>query len=697
MAEKQSVLGRVTALAQADVSTLIDDSADPESLFLALARACTTTIAEAEDALASALAAKRLAEHDRAEDQQTADDWGVQAATAAFHASELRIEGNISGAAIFDDLARIALARQLTTEKEVAEAASVIAAMASYVEKLRNGLEAAKEQLAIVEERRARQLGFVEPTDGRILDDVVADVLDPYTELATFELKLHREDERLEDTPERASYLDDRFTGRVHPSVRSEVERRLELLRPDEDELVAALAARASATAERLADEAERLATEAREHDDSDLDVEEPEIVADPVPEPVAPPVATMRPVAAEEPRPEPEPAVEREPEPDVEAEPEPSVAAEDAPETVPQPAPEPDPEPELAPEPDPEPVPEIEPVGDDPARAPELEPETVIEPEPDYAVEREQELAPAEAPQPEPAPERQTEPAREPDRAPDAQAALAPRPEPQPEPEPEPEPEPALASEPAPEPQAEAELAPEPQPEPEPAPARPAGRRRADVPVKGPDDEPTVAVAPPPSEHRSAAPSPPSAAVQITSADPSPRGNPLAGIADPEAAYRLARAQEETRFDLPVFDETRTESTGSQAALAPLPPLPPLDEDELPTAEYPAIRFDSLPDAPAPDPRSEEDRLREEGDALARRRARRAREARPPGVPTAYDVAYDPTQGPTHPSYLEPPSVRDDRDAQVFPLRPRGDGSRSGPSRAADGPVEPTDPRDTP
>ena len=49
MAEKQSVLGRVTALAQADVSTLIDDSADPESLFLALTRAYTTTIAEAEE------------------------------------------------------------------------------------------------------------------------------------------------------------------------------------------------------------------------------------------------------------------------------------------------------------------------------------------------------------------------------------------------------------------------------------------------------------------------------------------------------------------------------------------------------------------------------------------------------------------------------------------------------------------------
>lgn len=166
-----------------------------------------------------------------------------------------------------------------------------------------------------------------------------------------------------------------------------------------------------------------------------------------------------------------------------------------------------------------------------------------------------------------------------------------------------------------------------------------------------------------------------------MSGVDPTPRGNPLAGIADSEAAYRLARAQEETRFDLPAFDDPRPDSTGSQAALAPLP-LPPIDEDELPTAEYPAIRFDSVPDAPIPDPRSEEDRLREEGDALARRRARRAREARQPGVPTAYDIAYDPTQGPAHPSFLEPPGAREQgEDAQVFPLRPRTDGNRQGRS----------------
>ncbi|MGH1563367.1 hypothetical protein [Mumia sp. DW29H23] len=788
MAEKQSVLGRVTALAQADVQTLIDDSADPEALFLALGRAFATTLAEAEDALAAALAAKRLTEHDRAEDQQTADDWGIHAATAAYHAAELRIEGNMSGAAVFDDLARTALERQLTTERAVADAAGVVAALASYVDTLREQLDLAKDRLALLDERRAHQIGHLEPEDGRILDPETAQVLDPDTELRTFEEKLLREDERQSSTLEAPSYLDGRFTESVDPALRSEVERRLELLRPDEDELVAALAARASAEAERVAEEAERLAAQAQ-HASADVIVDDlPVEDAAPV-EPEAEQDAGVEPEPQEEPAEAPrahEPAeAPAEPGADVAAQAEPVdegaqdaepveaeadadvqgtvTAGTDEPQTATPPA-------EEAAE---------EPAAEEPSSEDAREPEIVDDVETNVVVEqdavepftvadepradRSEGSDDSEEPWAGSAPTTAAaddEPETEPETETVAQSAAERAAEPEPEAAPEAAPEPEPAAEPA-QPVAEAEPSRDEQQPDDVAPAtsddepesfvfpeersRPVGgRRRANVPVRGPDDEPYVppaaatadpapAPAPPPVPTPEPEPTPPTEADQapveqdpepprpqgfsMHPNDPFPRTNPLAGIADVEAAYRLARAQEETQWDLPAFvDEPEPGPSAFAAPFAADPPAAPepmpfapgpfpsgpstpgpfttapqgRDEDELPTAEYPAIRFDTFggpasaaalaePEEhplvdPAPRAVPPQEPSDDDGDALARRRARRSREIRNPGVPTAYDIAYDPTQGPAHPSFLDPPGARDDSGgAQVFPLRPRG------------------------
>ncbi|WP_370615844.1 PspA/IM30 family protein [Mumia qirimensis] len=758
MAEKQSVLGRVTALAQADVETLIDDSADPEALFIALGRAFTTTIAEAEEALAAAVATKRLTEHDRSEDRQTADDWGVHAATAAYHAAELRVEGNMSGAAIFEGLARAALERQLTTEQAVADAAGIVAALASYVDRLREQLDLAKDRLALVQERRAHQLGHVEPSDGRVLDPETADVLDPDSDLWTFEQKLLREDERQTSGVDRPSFLDERFTGSVDPSLRGEIERRLELLSPDEDELVAALAARASAEAERVADEAEAMAARAQaQHDSADLDLDEwessdtasaPESADSHV---AQPPVAGPQVAAPQVAAAEPVEAAETEAEAEAEAEPEPET----------QPAAEPAPAAEV-------PAVDVDadvdiPVAEEPADGTETsvaatravgdEAPTPADEAPDLNPPAEEESETPEAAHSLDAPDESGSEERADDvatAAPAVPAGEAP-------PEQPADDEPLAAETPAEEPVAEVPVAEEPvadEPVAEdggtpsatadaddvrpgehatdadadappsrsaftdesPAPAG-GGRRRADVPVKGPDTPP---------------PAPPSGFAMLAGTDPITRTNPLAGIADVEAAYRLARAQEETQWDLPAFvDDPEPEPGPAGPASAPIAPLPAWsgmtftpyaqsssvqrDEDELPTAEYPAIRFDTFggqasalsplvepAETPEPPTTSHEPRdetidggLADPGtdlgphvedgtepDALAQRRARRSREPRTPGVPTAYEFAYDPTQGPAHPSFLDPPGDEGGDDAQVYPLRPRNDDKRPGQPR---------------
>ncbi|MBW9204913.1 hypothetical protein KV097_03070 [Mumia sp. zg.B17] len=772
MAEKQSVLGRVTALAQADVQTLIDDSADPEQLFLALGRAFATTITEAEDALAVAVAAKRLTEHDRAEDRQTADDWGVHAATAAYHAAELRVEGNMSGAAVFDGLARTALERQLTTERAVADAAGVVAALASYVERLREQLDLAKEELAVLEERRNLQIGHLEPEDGRLLDPEIPHVLDPDTELRAFAEKLLREDERQTSTVEQPSYLDGRYTETVAPALRPEVERRLELVRPDEGELVAALAMRASAEAARIADEAERMVAQAQQQ--AEIEVDQVEVAAEQkvLPEPA--PVPEQQAVAEPEPEPEPEPQVAAEPEP------EPQVAAE--------------------PEPEPEPV-------DSPVEAEadlelELEDETFIEGEVVAPVElarrrRLAEQSPSselpthddvdlglgldgersvvvESAAQEPAVEPvEAAPVRLESEVDDDAAGLARSAQDEPdvqdlhdetdvrdvhdethvrdvhdethvrdepdeqdlqdeadlrnEGEPNEEDEQDLHDETAARDEQALHSEQGEHDEDEPAGrsafdderSRPVGgRRRADVPVRGPDDD---LVAPPADHPRrgdalGAAPEgddhrepPPSPRFSLGLNGTLPPTNPFAGIADVDAAYRLARAQEETQWDMPaIVDEPRpTDPAAPPAGPHAVHGLPAPDEDELPTTEYPAIRFDTFggpgpgpfaasalaesvnePPEPReigrdhdPDIDGRDDRPfvhdlpDNEDDVLARRRARRSRDPRSPRVPTAYDLAYDPTEGPSHPSVNGAAGTLDDSgDAQVFPLRPRGD-----------------------
>ncbi|PJJ58561.1 hypothetical protein CLV56_2812 [Mumia flava] len=269
MAEKQSVLGRVAALAQADVDTLVDSAADPEALFLALGRAFSSTLSEAEEELAHARASLRLAEHDRDEDEESVDDWGAQAATAAYRAAELRIEGNPAGADAFDELARIALTRQVATERELEQTRERIRVLGTFVTELSRALASAKEQLAVLEDRRARQLGTVEPGDGRVLDTETPNVLDPTTELTTFELKLHREEERHSGTASVPSYLDAWFTHPADPALRAQVDERLELLRPDEDQLVEALTTRTAEAASRMAEEAERVAAQAQREADA--------------------------------------------------------------------------------------------------------------------------------------------------------------------------------------------------------------------------------------------------------------------------------------------------------------------------------------------------------------------------------------------------------------------------------------------
>ena len=135
---QQSILGRVSQLARANINALIDAAEDPEKMLDQMVRDYTNSIAEAEEAVAQTIGNLRMMEEDQSEAQEAATEWGSKAAAAAGRAREIRAT-NPTEADRFENLARIAMKRQITFEDQVNDFAPSIAQQTEVVEKLKGG------------------------------------------------------------------------------------------------------------------------------------------------------------------------------------------------------------------------------------------------------------------------------------------------------------------------------------------------------------------------------------------------------------------------------------------------------------------------------------------------------------------------------------------------------------------------------
>ena len=195
MAEKQSILGRIAQITKANINALLDKAEDPEKLLDQLVRDYTNEIAEAEQAVAQTIGNLRLAERDRDEDQQAATDWGAKAAAASKKADELRAAGNAAEADKMDNLAKVAITKQISFEKEVEEAAPIIASQTATVDKLKSGLNTMKMQLEELKSKRdslvARSKTAATQTQVQQAVSRI-NIMDPTSELGRFEEKVRR-------------------------------------------------------------------------------------------------------------------------------------------------------------------------------------------------------------------------------------------------------------------------------------------------------------------------------------------------------------------------------------------------------------------------------------------------------------------------------------------------------------------------
>ncbi|ALC21082.1 PspA/IM30 family protein [Streptomyces pristinaespiralis] len=232
---KQTVLGRVTQLARANINALLDQAEDPQKMLDQLIRDYTNNIVEAEQAVASTIGNLRLMEQDHQEDVDAAREWGGKALAASRKADELRAAGQSADADKFDNLAKVALGRQLRSEQEAKTAEPTIASQTAVVDKLKSGLEQMKAKLGQLQARRDELVARAKSAEAqnRMMDAVKSiDVLDPTSELHRFEDKVRREEARALGKQElAASSLDAQFEQLESMGEDAEIEARLAALK----------------------------------------------------------------------------------------------------------------------------------------------------------------------------------------------------------------------------------------------------------------------------------------------------------------------------------------------------------------------------------------------------------------------------------------------------------------------------------
>ena len=225
---KQSIFGRISTLVRANINALLDQAEDPQKMLDQLVRDYSNSIADAESAIAETIG-------NHQEDVQAAAEWGNKALAASRKGDELRAAGNAGEADKFDNLAKIALQRQISAESEAKAAEPTIASQTEVVDKLKDGLNGMKTKLEQLKSKRSELLARakVAEAQNKVHDAVKSiDVLDPTSELGRFEDKIRREEALAAGKQElAASSIDAQFNALEDVGELTEVEARLAALK----------------------------------------------------------------------------------------------------------------------------------------------------------------------------------------------------------------------------------------------------------------------------------------------------------------------------------------------------------------------------------------------------------------------------------------------------------------------------------
>lgn len=232
---QQSILGRITQLARANINSMLDSAEDPQMMLDQMIRDYTQSIREAEQSVAGTIGNLRMMEEDQREAQQATTEWAAKAKAASAKGDEMRAAGNTAEADRFDGLARVALKKQLDFEQRVREGQPTIEQQREVVEKLKTGLEGMRNKLTELQSKRDELVARSRvATAQRQVQEAVQgiDVADPTSELSRFEDRIRREEAQAAGQAElAASSMEAQFDTLDDMEDDAEIESRLAALK----------------------------------------------------------------------------------------------------------------------------------------------------------------------------------------------------------------------------------------------------------------------------------------------------------------------------------------------------------------------------------------------------------------------------------------------------------------------------------
>jgi phage shock protein A len=226
-----TILGRIGQLVRANINALLDSAEDPEKMLDQLVRDFTNNIAEAEEAVAQTVGNLRLMEDDLREAQQAAAEWGDKARAAAAKAQS----STGAEATRFDELAKIAIRRQMSYEGQITTFETQIAQQTELTDKLKDGLNKLRAKREELVQKRDELISRAKMAAAqRQVQQAVREVsvMDPTSELNRFEERIRRDEAMARGMEEvSASSLEEEFAALKDDGDEAEVEARLASLK----------------------------------------------------------------------------------------------------------------------------------------------------------------------------------------------------------------------------------------------------------------------------------------------------------------------------------------------------------------------------------------------------------------------------------------------------------------------------------
>jgi phage shock protein A len=231
----ESILGRIGQLVRANVNSMLDSAEDPEKMLDQLIRDFTNNIAEAEEAVAQTVGNLRLNEDDHREAEGAIKEWGQKAGAASSRAEQLRADGNAAEADRFDQLAKIALRRQLSFEEQAKTLQVQITQQTELTNQLKDGLNKLRMRREDLVNKRDELVSRAKMAQAQTqVQQAVRNVsvMDPSSELNRFEERIRRQEAQARGMAEvAASSLDDQFDDLEQSEDELEIEARLAALK----------------------------------------------------------------------------------------------------------------------------------------------------------------------------------------------------------------------------------------------------------------------------------------------------------------------------------------------------------------------------------------------------------------------------------------------------------------------------------